>query len=105
MAEYHSKREFDLVICQGVLQYLDDKSATAAIANLAPLTRGALFLEALTSLDWQTNCDREVTDGDVRLRAGHWYRRRLAPHFKAAGGGLFVTRTAPVSMFELETLG
>ena len=41
-------------------------------------------------------------DGDVNLRSGAWYRRRLARHFVNAGGGLFVHRDAPVVMFDLE---
>lgn len=103
VVDFRSKRQFDLVICQGVLQYLDDTEAAAAIENLATLTRGALFLEALTVSDWEENCDREITDGDVQLRTGKWYRERLQPHFMAAGGGLFVAKSTQISMFELET--
>src|SRR5690606_14618386 len=39
-------REFDLVICQGVLQYLGDDEAASAIDNFGRLCRGALYLEA-----------------------------------------------------------
>ncbi len=95
-------REFDLVICQGVLQYLDDDEAGRAIDNLARLCRGALYLEALTTRDWQHNCDRSVTDGDVHLRTGAWYRRRLRRHFQDCGGGVFTSRRADVVLFELE---
>lgn len=95
---------FDLVICQGVLQYLDDRDAGKALANLARWTDGALFLEALTARDWRENCDRTRTDGDVRLRAGAWYRRRLRRHFQACGGGVFVNRRAGCTLFELEGL-
>ncbi len=98
-------RTFDLVVCQGVLQYLDDADAARAIDNLGRLCRGALYLEALTRRDWQENCDREVTDLDVHLRTGAWYQRRLGRHFLAVGGGLFVRRTAGVTTFELESLG
>ncbi|MCA8974182.1 MAG: class I SAM-dependent methyltransferase, partial [Planctomycetes bacterium] len=68
---------FDLVICQGVLQYLDDRQAARAITNLGAWCRGALYLEALTRLDWDERCDRGRTDGRVHLRSGTWYRRRL----------------------------
>src|SRR5204863_5020817 len=78
---------FDLVVCQGVLQYLDDRDASKALANLARWTNGALYLEALTQRDWRHNCDRTRTDGDVHLRSGDWYRRRLGRHFLAGGGG------------------
>ena len=42
---------FDLVVCYDVLQYLDDRTATRALANLARLTRGVLYLSALTARD------------------------------------------------------
>ena len=103
VVDYRSNRQFDLVVCQGVLQYLDDAAAAKAIENLASLTRGVLFLEALTVNDWEENCDREITDGDVQLRTGTWYRSHLEPHFVAAGGGLFVAKSTAISMFELET--
>ena len=93
---------FDLVVCQGVLQYLDDRDAARALANLARWCSGALYLEALTTLDWRRNCDRSRTDGDVHLRQGAWYRRRLDRHFLACGGGVFCSRRAGVTLFELE---
>lgn len=93
---------FDLVVCQGVLQYLDAPSARRALQNLAAWTDGALYLEALTRRDWEENCDRSVTDGDVFLRTGAFYRRQLAPHFQDCGGGVFCSRRAGVSLFELE---
>jgi SAM-dependent methyltransferase len=93
---------FDLVVCQGVLQYLDDREAPRALANLARWCRGALYLEALTRTDWTERCDRRRTDGTVHLRSGVWYRRRLGKQFLAGGGGVFVSRAAGVTMFELE---
>lgn len=96
------RRTFDLVVCQGVLQYLDDRAAAAALANLGAWCTGALYLEALTARDWRENCDRERTDGDVYKRTGAWYRRRLARHFVDCGGGVFVSRRAGVPLFELE---
>lgn len=104
VVDFAPGRQFDLVVCQGVLQYLDAKAAAAALRNLARLSRGALYLEALTRRDWQHNCDRDVTDGAVNLRSGVWYRRRLARDFHDCGGGVFVRRTAAVTLFELETL-
>ena len=93
---------FDLVVCQGVLQYLSDRNAASAINNLARWSDGALYLEALTKLDWQENCDQSVTDGDVYLRAGDFYRKRLDRHFQDCGGGVFCNLRAGVSLFELE---
>ena len=102
VVDYRAEQPFDLVICQGVLQYLDDREAARAIDNLGRLCRGALYLEALTTEDWQRSVDRSRTDGDVARRSGRWYRRRLARHFESAGGGVFVHRDARVVMFELE---
>lgn len=103
-ADFDPGRQFDLVVCQGVMQYLDDKAAAAALRNVARLCRGALYLEALTRRDWRQNCDRDTTDGKVNLRTGEWYRRRLLRAFHNCGGGMFVRRSAPVTLFELETL-
>lgn len=102
VVDYRAEPPFDLVVCQGVLQYLDDHEAAAAIDNLAALCRGALYLEALTREDWSRSVDRTRTDGAVKLRNGRWYRKRLARHFLNAGGGLYVHRDAPVVLFELE---
>jgi len=93
---------FDLVVCQGVLQYLNDRHAATALKNLGQWSDGALYLEALTQLDWQENCDQNVTDGDVHLRPGDFYRKRLSKHFQDCGGGVFCNRRAGVSLFELE---
>lgn len=99
-----SRSAFDLVVCQGVLQYLDDAEAEIALAHLARLCRGALYLEALTARDWRENADRSRTDGSVHLREGAWYRERLGRHFVNAGSGLFLARRAGVVLWELEAL-
>ncbi len=99
---HFGRARFDLVVCQGVLQYLPDRAAATALQNLARWTGGTLFLEALTRRDWRHNCDRSRTDGDVHLREGRWYRRRLARHFLTCGGGVFVGRDTGVTLFELE---
>lgn len=104
VVDFQARWPFDLIICQGVLQYLPPAQAERAIANLARLCRGALYLDALTREDWEENVDQARTDGDVYLRPGGWYRRRLAEHFVNAGGGLFVSRESPVVVFELEKL-
>ena len=97
-----SGRRFDLVVCQDVLQYLDDAEAEQAIDSFTRHCRGALFFGVLTREDWEENCDRARTDGNGYLREGSWYRRRLAPAFTCAGGGVFVARRAGVVTFELD---
>ena len=102
VATFRARRRFDLVICQDVLQYLDDAEAERALDNLARHCRGALFFGALTREDWEENCDQARTDGNGYLREGTWYRSRLAPSFACAGGGVFVARRAGIVTFELD---
>lgn len=101
IATWRPERPADLVICHGVLHYLPDGGAVAALANLAAATRYVLYLEAPTAHDLAEVVDPERTDMEVHARAGAWYRRRLAPHFRQAGAGLWVKRDA-VPLFELE---
>jgi trans-aconitate methyltransferase len=104
VVDYRADEPFDLVICQGVLQYLDDKEAAKAVRNLDRLCAGALYLEALTREDWDRNCDQALTDGDVYLRPAAWYRERLAPRFVNCGGGVFLSRRVESYAYELEKL-
>ena len=94
---------FDLVVCYDVLQYLDDYTAARALANLGRLTRGVLYLSALTTRDWRENCDRTRTDRDVFLRDAAWYGTRLRKDFKPSGVGFWVRRGAPFTTWEMET--
>jgi SAM-dependent methyltransferase len=96
---------FDLVVCYDVLQYLDDRTAARAIANLGRLTRGVLYLTALTLADWRRNCDRSRTDRDVHLREGGWYFQRLRRSFRPVGAGFWIRRGAPLTTWEMETAG
>jgi predicted TPR repeat methyltransferase len=97
-----SRGRFDLVICYDVLQYLDDRDAAAALGNLGRLCAGLLHFGALTREDWEQHCDRRRTDRQVKLRPARWYRRRLMGNFVNAGSGMFVRRSAPVHLWELE---
>lgn len=103
LADWRSRRPFDLVICYDVLQYLDDRAAARALANLGRLCRGVLYFSALTREDWLYHCDRKRTDRDVRLRPAAWYRRRLARAFREAGAGLWVRKGVAVTMWSLES--
>ena len=102
VVDHEPGRSYDLVVCQGVLQYLTAGEVQTAVENLATWTLGALYLEVLTRKDWHQNCDQATTDGDVTLRYGSWYRRVLAPHFISCGGGLFLPRDTDVVLFDLE---
>ena len=102
-ADFQGRGLYDLVLCQSVIQYLGDEDARLAVANMARLCRGAVYLEIITKRDWRDHCDRKATDGQVHLRAGAWYRDLLAPHFRNAGGGLFLPRDSGAVLYELES--
>jgi len=95
-------RKFDLVICQSVLQYLDDHAARSAIKNLAKATKHILFFEVPTKNDLRNNVDRDVTDFEIYSRTGIWYRNELAKYFKQAGAGLWVAKSSTIVLYELE---
>lgn len=95
-------KTFDLVVCQGVLPYLDKTGAAAGIENLAAHAHGFLYLEAITADDMKDAIDAERTDLRVNLRPAAWYRKQLAPHFRELGGGLYAARSANLPFFALE---
>ena len=102
ISKWRASDTFDLVICQGVLQYLDDARAEAAIANIGAMTRGFLYLEAITRKDLRDVCDREMTDDDIHVRSGAWYRERLGRHFDQVGCGLYYSKQGNLLFYELE---
>ncbi|MEQ1579351.1 MAG: class I SAM-dependent methyltransferase [Steroidobacteraceae bacterium] len=102
VVDYRSRHPFDLVICCDVLQYLDDRAAAKAIANLARLARGAVYLHVPTEEDFHERMDPSGTDQNVHLRSGAWYRRHLDKHFVHAGFGLLVKRDVPFAQWDLE---
>ena len=102
LAEYRPRGQFDLLICYDVMQYLSDREAAQAIANLARLSRGALHFQAPTVEDWRDNADLSASDSDVNLRSADWYRTRLSRHFEHAGFGVHVRRGVPWGQWELE---
>ncbi|MBS0376043.1 MAG: methyltransferase domain-containing protein [Proteobacteria bacterium] len=93
---------YDLVICHDVLQYLDDRSAARALANLGRLTRGALYFSVLTRRDWRDAADQSRTDRDVHLRSADWYRRRLRRGFRHLAAGVHLARPLRPILWELE---
>ncbi len=102
IAAWHAREKFDLVVCQGVLPYLDDEACAKAIENIAAMARGFLYLEAITARDLREVCNREKTDAAVHPRTGAWYRARLDKHFTQIGGGLFYVKAGPLVFYELE---
>jgi trans-aconitate methyltransferase len=102
VTDFTPPKPFDLTICYDVLQYLPDAAAGRAIANFARLTRAALYVSALTAEDWRENCDRSRTDGDVHLRSGAWYRRRLQKSFRYIGVGVWLRRDVAATLWDME---
>lgn len=102
VAEARLRGTFELIICQGVLQYLDDAACSRALENIAAMSSGLLYLEVLTARDLRTVCDANGTDADVHLRTGRFYRTRLAPNFTQAGAGFWVRKDGPIALYELE---
>lgn len=103
LADFRARGRFDLIVCYDVMQYLSDREAARALANLGRLCRGALYFHAPTLEDWARNADRSCSDGEIRLRAAAWYRARLARHFRHAGCGVYVRRGVHLGQWELES--
>jgi SAM-dependent methyltransferase len=105
ITDYTPRTPSDLVVCYDVLQYLDDRDAACALANLARLTRAALYVSALTREDWRANCDRQRTDRAVQLRPGAWYRRRLRRKFRYLGFGVWLRKDVSAILWDMERSG
>jgi predicted TPR repeat methyltransferase len=102
VVDFAPRSPSDLVVCYDVLQYLGDRDAARAIANLAKLSRAAIYVSALTREDWRANCDRTRTDRAVHLRSGDWYRRRLRRRFNYVGLGVWLRKDVDAILWDLE---
>ncbi|HEY8073145.1 MAG TPA: class I SAM-dependent methyltransferase [Labilithrix sp.] len=103
ITRWRDPETFDLVVCQGVLPYVDDAGCARAIANLAAMCSGFLYLEAITKRDVRYVVDEVRTDVKVHARTGAWYRARLEKRFVPIGAGLWAKKGATVLFYELET--
>lgn len=101
ISRWRAARSFDLVVCQSVLQYLDDAGAARAVENLGRMCRGLLYLETVTREDGPS-LDLAKTDTNVHVRPVRWYRARLARHFVQLGAGLWASRRAGIPLYALE---
>ena len=100
--ELTSDKPYDLVVCNDVVQYLDDRQAAEGLKNLAALTSCVMFFSALTREDWEDVADRKRTDDKVYMRSVDWYRRRLRRDFWILGGGLYLRKDAGYAMWHLD---
>jgi SAM-dependent methyltransferase len=102
IARWRAREKFDLIICHGVLPYLDDLACAKAVANMAAMCRGFLYVEAITARDLRDVCDRELTDIAVHARPATFYRRILSRHFESLGCGLHHVKGGDKLFYELE---
>jgi hypothetical protein len=102
IARWRSNERFDLVVCQGVLPYLNDEDAALAIDNMGAMCRGFLYLEAITARDVREVCDLDKTDVAIHPRPGSFYKAALEKHFVRVGCGLYYSKTGKLAFYELE---
>lgn len=103
IARWRDRKKYDLIICQGVLQYLPDPDVAPAIANIAAMSRGLVYFEVLTRGDLRERADKDKTDADVFVRNGSYYRGIFAKHFVSVGCGLYWARSEESTFWELDT--
>ena len=102
IARWRDRKKHDLIVCQGVLQYLPDPDVAPAIANIAAMARGLVYLEVTTRLDLRERVDRAKTDTDIHVRNGSYYRGIFAKHLISIGCGLYWPKEQELPFFELE---
>ncbi len=102
IARWRDRKKHDLIVCQGVLQYLPDPDVAPAVANIAAMARGFLYIEVTTRADLRERCDTTRTDTDIFVRNGSYYRGILAKHLVNVGCGLWWPKDRPPPFYELE---
>lgn len=105
IARWRDRKKHDLIICQGVLQYLPDPDVAPAVANIAAMSRGLIYVEVTTRGDLRDRCDKTRTDTDIFVRNGSYYRGILAKHLISVGAGLWWVKDKPPPFYELEMAG
>jgi len=103
VADFRSRKKFDLVVCQDVMQYMGAAEVEKSFAAIAAVCRGALYFDVPTSGDIDDRLlDMRKTDKSIHVRSAAWYRKRLAKDFENAGGGVFVMKSANAVLLALE---
>lgn len=106
VVDYQARTPYDLVICQGVLPYLNEPDVQQAMRNLAGLSRGALYVEAVAREDWEQDIvDETLTDPRMFRHPAQLYRRTLGEGFTELGGGLWLSPKTELPLFALEHMG
>jgi predicted TPR repeat methyltransferase len=105
IARWRDRKKHDLIVCQGVLQYLPDPDVAPAVANIAAMSRGFVYFEITTRGDLRERCDPTRTDQDIYVRNGSYYRGILNKHFVCVGAGLWWSKEVDPPFYELELAG
>ena len=88
-----------------MLPYLSPTDLKLALDNLARLSCGALYVEAVAREDYERDIiDDTLTDPRLFRHRAALYRRGLAQGFTELGGGVWLSRRAEVPLFALEAL-
>lgn len=67
------RNDYDVILCVGMLNYLQPAQLTAGLAHLYDRAHGLVYLELFTSTDRGVFGDTRGT----RLRSAAWYRARI----------------------------
>ena len=102
LLDFEDAAGFDLVVCNDVLQYLDDRDASRAIERIASLCRGLAYVTAVTDRDLAEIWDPERSDPSGNFRSAAFYRRRLARRFVDVGSGVQLKAETDAPVWELE---
>lgn len=103
VADFRSRKKFDLVVCQDVMQYMSVDEVDRSFAAMARVCSGALYFDVPTTDDIGDKLlDMKKTDKKINVRSAAWYRKRLAKDFENAGGGVFVAKSANAVLLALE---
>ena len=102
ISKWRARERFDLLVCQGVLPYLDDEACDRALSNMAAMCKGFLYLEAITSRDLREVVDRTRTDTTIKPRSARFYRRLLSRDFEGLGCGLYHAKGGYVVFYDPE---
>ena len=105
IARWRDRKKYDLIVCQGVLQYLPDPDVAPAVANIAAMAKGLVYMEITTRADLRENTDRVRTDSDIFVRNGSYYRGLLSKHLIIIGAGLYWPKDREPPFYELEIGG
>jgi predicted TPR repeat methyltransferase len=105
IARWRDRKRHDLIVCQGVLQYLPDPDVAPAVANIAAMSRGLVYIEITTRADLRERVDTIRTDSDIFVRNGSYYRGILSKQLVNIGCGLWWPKDREPPFFELEMAG